>query len=110
MFKKKSEDGGDFRAIKPHQFGPENPGNRVSEALKLKFFRGRMPPDLLWELPPSAGVYLSPLSSNLGSAPGLTPDYLSSKFVERSSVSNYSLRDIEGKLAIPLPRKKLYEK
>ena len=34
---------------------------------------------------------------------GLTPDYLSSKFVDRSSVSNYSLRDTEGKLAIPQP-------
>ena len=32
---------------------------------------------------------------------GLTPDYLSSKFVDRSSVSNYSLRDTEGKLVIP---------
>ena len=28
---------------------------------------------------------------------------LSSKFVDRSSVSNYSLRDTEGKLAIPQP-------
>ena len=34
---------------------------------------------------------------------GLTPDNLSSKFVDRSSVSNYSLRDTEGKLAIPQP-------
>ena len=34
---------------------------------------------------------------------GLTPDYLSSKFVDRSSVSNYSLRDTEGKLAILQP-------
>ena len=34
---------------------------------------------------------------------GLTPDYLSSKFVDRSGVSNYSLRDTEGKLAIPQP-------
>ena len=34
---------------------------------------------------------------------GFTPDYLSSKFVDRSSVSNYSLRDTEGKLAIPQP-------
>ena len=32
---------------------------------------------------------------------GLTPDYLSSKFVDRRSVSNYSLGDTEGKLAIP---------
>ena len=36
---------------------------------------------------------------------GLTPDYLSSKFVGHSSVSNYSLRDTEGKLAIPQPHK-----
>ena len=35
---------------------------------------------------------------------GLTPDYLSSKFVDHSRVSNnYSLRDTEGKLAIPQP-------
>ena len=33
----------------------------------------------------------------------LLNDYLSSKFVDRSSVSNYSLRDTEGKLAIPQP-------
>ena len=32
---------------------------------------------------------------------GLTPDYLSSKFVDRSSVSSYSLMDTQGKLAIP---------
>ena len=34
---------------------------------------------------------------------GLTPDDLSSKFADPSSVSNYSLRDTEGKLAIPKP-------
>ena len=34
---------------------------------------------------------------------GLTPDYLSFKFVDRSSVSNYPLRNTEGKLAIPQP-------
>ena len=34
---------------------------------------------------------------------GLTPDYLSSKFVDRSSVSSYSLRDTEGKLGIQQP-------
>ena len=34
---------------------------------------------------------------------GLTPEFLSSKFVDRSSVSNCSLRDTEGKLAIPQP-------
>ena len=28
---------------------------------------------------------------------GLAPDYLCSKFVDRVSVSNYSLRNIEGK-------------
>ena len=39
---------------------------------------------------------------------GLTPDYLSSKFVDSSSVSNYYFRDTEGKLAIPQPHK-LYE-
>ena len=35
---------------------------------------------------------------------GLAPDYLRSKFVDRSSLTNYSLRDTESKLAIPLPR------
>ena len=35
---------------------------------------------------------------------GLTRDYLNSKFVDRSSVSNnYSLRGTKGKLAIPQP-------
>ena len=32
---KKSEGGGDFRAIKPLQIAPENAGNRISEALKV---------------------------------------------------------------------------
>ena len=36
---------------------------------------------------------------------GLTPDYLSFKFVDRSGVSNYSLRGTEGKLATPQPHK-----
>ena len=35
---------------------------------------------------------------------GLAPDYLQSMFVNRSIVANYSLRDTEGKLAIPKPR------
>ena len=35
---------------------------------------------------------------------GLAPDYLWSMFVNRSIVANYSLRDTEGKLAIPKPR------
>ena len=35
---------------------------------------------------------------------GLAPNYLGSKFTARSSVSSYSLRDTNGKLAIPLPR------
>ena len=34
---------------------------------------------------------------------GLAPDYLRSMFVNRSIVANYSLRDTEGKLAIPKP-------
>ena len=38
------ENGGDFRAIKPLQIAPENAGNRISEALKLKNFRGSVPP------------------------------------------------------------------
>ena len=35
---------------------------------------------------------------------GLAPDYLQSMFVNRSIVANYSLRDTQGKLAIPKPR------
>ena len=34
---------------------------------------------------------------------GLALDYLSSKCVDRSYVSDYSLRDTKGKPAIPLP-------
>ena len=36
---------------------------------------------------------------------GLAPDYLQSMFVNRNIVANYSLRDTEGKLAIPKPRR-----
>ena len=44
---KKSEGGGDFRAIKPHQIGPENPGNRISEALtEIKNFPEENAPGL----------------------------------------------------------------
>ena len=35
-----------FRAIKPLPIAPENAGNRISEALELKIFRGNMPPHL----------------------------------------------------------------
>ena len=35
---------------------------------------------------------------------GLAPQYLRDKFVHRNNISNYSLRDEENKLAIPLPR------
>ena len=36
---------------------------------------------------------------------GLTPNYLSSKFIQRSDViTSYNLRDSDGKLALPLPR------
>ena len=35
---------------------------------------------------------------------GLAPDCWRSMFVNRSLVANYSLRDTEGKLAIPKPR------
>jgi hypothetical protein len=34
----------------------------------------------------------------------LAPEYLRSKFVDRSCVSGYSLRDTVGKLAVPFPR------
>ena len=41
---------------------------------------------------------------------GLTPNYLSSKFVQRSDViTSYNLRDSENKLAIPLPRTNYYK-
>ena len=43
--KKVNQPGGDFRVIKPLQIASENAGNRISEALKLKIFRGSMPPD-----------------------------------------------------------------
>ena len=35
---------------------------------------------------------------------GLAPDYLSEMFVDRSNITNYTLRDTPGKLAIPQPR------
>ena len=35
---------------------------------------------------------------------GLAPDYVRSMFTDRGSVTSYSLRDTEGKLAIPKPR------
>ena len=34
---------------------------------------------------------------------GLAPDYLQSKFTDQSTISTYSLRNCEGKLAVPLP-------
>ena len=38
------------------------------------------------------------------SSNGLTPNYLSSKFIQRSDViTSYNLRDSDNKLAIPLP-------
>ena len=35
---------------------------------------------------------------------GLAPGYLRSRFVERSAVTDYSLRNTKDKLAVPLPR------
>ena len=35
---------------------------------------------------------------------GLAPDYLCPKFVDRSGLSTYLLRDSEGKLSVLLPR------
>lgn len=35
---------------------------------------------------------------------GLAPEYLKSMFTDRSSTTTYSLRNCEGKLAVPLPR------
>jgi len=41
---------------------------------------------------------------------GLTPNYLSSKFIPRSNViTSYNLRYSENKLAIPLPRTNYYK-
>ena len=41
---------------------------------------------------------------------GLTPNYLSSKFILRSNViTSYNLRDSENKLPIPLPRTNYYK-
>ena len=41
---------------------------------------------------------------------GLAPNYLSSKFIQRSDViTAYNLRDSDGKLAIPLPRTNYYK-
>ena len=40
----------------------------------------------------------------------LTPNYLSSKFIQRSDViTAYNLHDSDGKLAIPLPRTNYYK-
>ena len=39
----------------------------------------------------------------------LAPDYLSSKFIQRSDIFNYyNLRDSENKLAVPLPHTNYY--
>ena len=35
---------------------------------------------------------------------GLALNYLSSKFIQRSDVITYNLRDSDGKLPVPLPR------
>ena len=41
----------------------------------------------------------------------LAPNYLSSKFIQKSDViTAYNLRDSDGKLAIPLPRTNYYKK
>ena len=41
---------------------------------------------------------------------GLAPNYLSSKFIQRSDlITAYNLRDSDGKLAIPLPRTNYYK-
>ena len=41
---------------------------------------------------------------------GLAPNYLSSKFIQRSDViTSYNLRDSENKLAVPLPRTNYYK-
>ena len=41
---------------------------------------------------------------------GLAPNYLSSKFIQRSDViTSYNLRNSDNKLAIPLPRTNYYK-
>ena len=41
---------------------------------------------------------------------GLAPNYLSSKFIQRSDViTSYNLRNSDNKLAIPLPRTTHYK-
>ena len=41
---------------------------------------------------------------------GLAPNYLFSKFIQRSDViTSYNLRDSDNKLAIPLPRTNYYK-
>ena len=41
---------------------------------------------------------------------GLAPNYLSSRFIQRSDmITAYNLRDSDGKLAIPLPRTNYYK-
>ena len=37
-------------------------------------------------------------------AHGMTPDYLTSKFVSRDEITSYRLRNTENKLVLPLPR------
>jgi len=41
---------------------------------------------------------------------GLAPNYLSSKFIQRSdAITSYNLRNSDNKLAIPLPRTNHYK-
>ena len=49
-----------------------------------------------WKIQKSVMVYKS--------VNGLAPEYLCSKFSERSCASVYSLRDTTGQLAVPIPR------
>ncbi|CAH3121114.1 unnamed protein product, partial [Porites lobata] len=41
---------------------------------------------------------------------GMTPDYLTSKFVSRDEITSYRLRNTENKLVLPLPRTNYLEK
>ena len=41
---------------------------------------------------------------------GLAPDYLKSMFTDRRAISAYSLRNCEGKLAVPLPHTNFLKK
>ena len=61
-----------------------------------------------WKNVPLVTHYIPPMVYK--SLNGLAPNYLSSKFFQRSDViTSYNLRDSDNKLAIPLPRTNHYK-